>query len=487
MAFKRRNLIELVVLTVGVVVFGLAVSHAVYVSHNSSDKLEASLQEQAEAALAGDLFTWASVRLEGRRAVVTGTAPTEDFKAQALDAVKSIPGGDGWLGGGIRSVRDQVSVQPPADPYEFAAFKTTDIITLNGMVPNPEAAEDVSAVLTELGFGEEDVRLQLSYRDGVPDGDWAQAIVLGLSELARLDDGEFRLSGKNLYLSGQAPNNDVKLEILSRMTRPPAGYATSVDLLGTAVWSATLTRSELRLSGDVPSNAARQELIRIAKSVYKQPVVDQMQVSEMADSDWVEAIKVALPGFVRYQNGVMVYLEDRVTINGQATASAADYLREDLVQAGTYVDIVPHADIVPLRLEAFETAPDTGELPTRQVCTAALDEALDLGPINFEYARDELSRESGPALDGVLAVMTACPHLIFYVDAAMYAGGKRIALEKLTHDRQTAVVSYFIAHGVPLDQIEMTEVRTDTSGLGRVRDVDPDRQISVRLRESSDG
>ena len=89
-------------------------------------------------------------------------------------------------------------------------------------------------------------------------------------------------------------------------------------------------------------------------------------------------------------------------------------------------------------------------------------------------------------LDGVLTVLQTCPDYQFEIDAATHADGRRIALKNLTEDRQTAVLAYFIARGVPLDQIVLTDVRQDSAGLPDAVSIDTDRQISVRLRELED-
>ena len=112
-----------------------------------------------------------------------------------------------------------------------------------------------------------------------------------------------------------------------------------------------------------------------------------------------------------------------------------------------------------------------------------LDEALNLGPINFEYSKDEMTRPTGRVLDGVLTVMKACPHFVFEIEASTHADGRRIALKKLTEDRQMAFGSYFIAHGVPLDQIEFSGVVSDGTDANWSGELDRDRQLTVRLME----
>ena len=158
----------------------------------------------------------------------------------------------------------------------------------------------------------------------------------------------------------------------------------------------------------------------------------------------------------------------------------------DFVRVGVSTDFTLNSQPTPTDLAAFERYDPEAGHPSEEICAAALDEALSLSPINFRYARDELARESAPLLDGVLTVFQRCPEYQFLIDAATHAQGRRIALRNLTEERQTAFASYFIARGVPLDQIELTEVRLDNAGLPEPVSIDTDRQISVRLRELED-
>ena len=424
--------------------------------------------------------------VDGRVATLSGTAPTEALKRRAKEIARTAVGRGGPLFGGITKVIDEMEVEPAPDPYQIRIVKVGPKLDVTGYLPGLDARDRFYDELDRLGYARDTINSTIDLRDGVPDGDWVGALIMGASQLSLLLDGELSLTDQRLQLEGQAPDPKTRIDVTLRMARPPSGYTADLQLIGTAIWSAQFTGDALYFTGSMPDAVDRTSLISEAESLFAGDVINDMGVIPMPDDDWVEAVSRILPGFLEFQTGFLTYKGDTLTISGDVTASVDDFLREDLVLVGTLVDFSQDTQVVPLKLDAFENAPDTGELPDAETCQAGLTEALSRGPINFEYATDVLSRDTGPVLDGLLTVFNTCPHLIFSVDAATHADGRRIALQNLTEDRQTAFSSYFIAHGVPIDQVELTDVSTDPEGISGLGELDPDRQLTVRLREYDD-
>ena len=486
MTFNRRTLWDVLLVPLAIAAFAALCWHAVYAGPVTPDKITERLQERADAALTDPEYDWAMVEMDGQTAILSGTAPTHELQVRANRLVLASSGPGGWLRGGVVRVVDETEVLPAASPYVLQAEIFGDRVRLAGLLPGTGSLQRFTETLADLGYDSDAVRTDISYRDGVPEGDWNGAFELGLEQLARLDQGRVILSGKRLLLEGQSDDPAVRNDVLLRMARPPSGFSTDVDLTGNPLWSVRLSGDVLRFSGAVPDAADRTELVELASRVFFGEIIDDMGVRPMTSRDWLEGVRTALPGVTGYQSGQMVYTGDSIVISGDTFPSVMDFLREDLVGFGTLVDFYLYGEIVPVRLASLENFIDTGVAPSPEQCAAALEEALQLSPLNFEFSKDEMSRETGPLLDGVFTVLQACPDQVFVVDAATYAGGRHIAGKNLTEARQTAFGSYFIAHGVPLDQIEFTEVVTDRVGLGSVPDTDPDRQVTMRMREFSD-
>lgn len=484
--FHRRTLIYALLILAGAMAFAVVCWFAVYAGPVTPDKFEARLQENASAALEPPEYDWAQVEVTGHSAVLRGQAPTAELQDRALQRVQLSSGRGGWFRGGLRHVSDETLLLPPVSPYTLTATKHGDDIVLAGFLPSPDAKTRLQEVLEAEHVDPYHLRFHVDYRDGVPEGDWIGAASLGLRQLVRLLDGELVLTERRILLTGMVSDIEVRNDITVRMARPPSGYGANVEIEGNPVWTARLTGDRLILSGAVPDAAQRTEIYELADRLFDGPVENEMGIRPMRETDWVRGVEAALPNFLNQQSGVMAYMGDELVIEGRATPSVIDFLREDFVRVGVSTEFSLNTVPAATPLDAFRALLETGAPPDQAVCETALEEALTLGPINFEYASDELSRETGRVLDGVQTVLQTCDQFHFVVDAATHADGRRIALQNLTEDRQTAFASYFIARGVPLDQIELSEVRTDQTGLPVTVSMDQDRQISMRLRELED-
>lgn len=477
MSFNRRTVLDLVLIPVALVAFGALCWYAVYAGPKAADKLEAEFEGRAVEALMFEPFDWARIEVKGRKAVVSGTAPTQALRDEAIQRVRSLTADN------KTTVEDATYLLPPVSPYTLRAEKMGGAITLDGVVPGPDAVGQITELLAELNPDSVADFSGLDYRDGEPEGGWVDVVLFGLQQLDQLVDGQLTLTDKRIFLEGQAADAEARLSILETLMRPPADYGADANLIGNAVWSARYSGGVLRYNGEVPDGDDASDLLELTNSIFSGRLVDNMSVAAMRERDWMRAVELALPLFLEFQSGAMIFKGDELEIQGTAPSSVLEYLREDMVRSGTSIPVNITAEDGRIPLQAFETAEDTGELPGREVCQAALDEALALGAIQFERSRDEISRSTGRVLDGVLTVMMACPHLIFEIQASTHADGRRIALQKLTEDRQMAFGSYFIAHGVPLDQIEFSSIVTDGTGVDWSGDLDPNRQVTVRLRE----
>ena len=310
MSFNRRTILDLAAIPMGLAAFGALCWFAIYAGPTSADKLEARFESEAIAALSEPQFAWARVEMNGQTAIISGTAPTEALRQRAIRRIKEAAGPGGWLEGGVIAVEDAIYVLPPLQPYRFQADKLGDRLLLSGVLPGQDALDRLKESLPGIGFSGEASTTSLSFRDGMPDGDWIGAALLGLEQLLRLRDGEMELVGKRLMVSGQAPDSDTRIDITLRLTRPPSGFATNVDIIGDAVWTAKLANGVLKLSGEVPDENERSDLVRQADRIFDGEVINDMIVAPMPQSDWTRAVERALPLFLEFQSGTMLFKGD---------------------------------------------------------------------------------------------------------------------------------------------------------------------------------
>ena len=98
-------------------VAGLAALAALLISVGpfSVGAMEARLLANAERALSLRGHDWASVRFDGQRAIVSGAAPNDTARADALSTVAASTWSGGRVAGGVRAVlADQLELQTSA-------------------------------------------------------------------------------------------------------------------------------------------------------------------------------------------------------------------------------------------------------------------------------------------------------------------------------------------------------------------------------------
>jgi OOP family OmpA-OmpF porin len=198
-------------------------------------RIEAGLQARALEALRRTGHGWASVRLEGREATVTGNAPSEAAREEALQAVYTATGAEGWLIGGVASVTDQTSLPPLRSPYSWIARHLLDGgprgVLLTGAVPNPAAR---TALLAEARarFPERVVD-RMEVARGAPTGDWLAAARHGLAQLAQVDLGEVQLLDHFVVLRGETESAETAVRVRGAMASLAPPFQSRTDLLVT--------------------------------------------------------------------------------------------------------------------------------------------------------------------------------------------------------------------------------------------------------------
>lgn len=482
MTFSRRNLLDILLLPIGLVAFAALAWWAIYSGPTSADKIEARRAAAVERALSAPEYGFAEITMLGQTVQLSGLAPTEALKTRALRLAQEADGRGGPIFGGIKRVVDKIEVAPPVEDYVFRAVLFNGRVELSGVLPGVNERDRLVERLNKEGFWRDDIIDEVQFAEGVPDGDWVGAADLGLSQLVRLSDAELELDEKHIFLKGQAPNAAVKLQVLERMTRPPSGYTADVDLSGTAIWSARLDGDRLTLSGAVPDAGDRTEIVALASRFFGGEIVNSQIIRPMESRAWVSGVRTALPNFLQFRRGEMAYMGDELVIRGVAPQSVIDFLREDIVRVGALVDYQMIVEPIQPELMAFAGLADD-ETPSKAVCVAALNESLALGTISFRYGDEALKRESAAVLDGVEAVLRRCPDEVLEVSAYTDVDGYRIAGKELTEARQRTVSDYFIARGVPLNQIVLTKVKLGEDAPKAESAAEGGSQISLGLEE----
>ncbi|MGQ3674660.1 OmpA family protein [Xanthobacter sp. TB0139] len=202
---------------------------------------------------------------------------------------------------GVRVVRDATTLLPERRPFTFSAVKDGKAIALAGYVPSVAARERIISTARQAGFivsgGDQLVRAR-----GAPPGDFAALVNFSLKQLEQLPSGRITIADHALSIEGRAP--DLKIyDELAEVLRGAlpygltlARFAVRPPVASPFLWSASREGNTLRLSGYVPSEAARADVKAILDEAM--PGLDVRDDTHLADGApstdlWLKAVRFA--------------------------------------------------------------------------------------------------------------------------------------------------------------------------------------------------
>ena len=217
--------------------------------------IEARLQAGAEDALSLRGHDWAHVRMNGQTAIVTGAAPTDTARADALSTVAASTWSGGRVAGGVTRVIDETVDARLEQGFVFRAD-----VALNGRVLLRGDATDAAARTALTQYAEThfahgaDTDLTL-----VPGGSssqaWEETAIRLLGQLARLDRGALVLQSDYGVLVGEAANPQTVQSVAAALRTLPEPFQ--------GAW--ILTSAGMPSEAYVPDVAACAAIIRAAQ------------------------------------------------------------------------------------------------------------------------------------------------------------------------------------------------------------------------------
>jgi len=462
-------------------------------------RLERDLAARTSTALAQSGMVWAMAEFNGRDAILTGRAPEEGEPGKAAEALATV-----W---GVRTIDNRAGLLDRAETYWWAASRRNSRIRLTGLAPSISARQAILGV-TKATFPGFEVVDRTKLARGVPSTDlWMAGVSFGLKQLTsikrghvRMQDLEFAVAGETEDIAAyravkQALANSVPkgVKVISdELTAPPVSPFT---------WAAEIIQGQLVLSGYVPSDALRADIIAAAKmSLPGAAIVDRMEPAEGATQGWMDGVLASLRELSQLESGSAQIKDATLVVGGTAEdAAAADSIRARLraampatIKLTELIKVkepppapppppVSSAETAQVKVEdrveattASHTAP-TPPVPTvppaeavarAKACEEQLAGVAKGGFIHFHYASAELESASFPTLDQLAAAAKSCPGMHIEVAGHASAEGSPDANQALSLKRAQSVVSYLVQAGVDPGRLEPI-------GFGATRPVAP--------------
>lgn len=298
----------------------------------TAGSIEADLQSRTMSALRTD-HAWAQVLIKGRDLTLTGLAPDEESREDALSIARNVYG--------VRDVSDASVLLPEEKPYRLSAEKTPDGIILSGFVPNETARADIISTLTGLlpGIALSD-RMHLAR--GAPSG-LVSLAGHGLSVFSRFSTGSMSITDRTMDITGQALNPDDHEAALAALSLvpPSAGIVSSVEITPAAAageysWSATKAADGIAVSGYVPDGEIREAIMARAGSIGGDLGADDRMryATGVPDGvDWMAATETALSALGKMTAGTVTIMQGRLDVSGEASDVGAFRSIQDILSS----------------------------------------------------------------------------------------------------------------------------------------------------------
>lgn len=431
--------------------------------------IEADLKARVDEQLKGSGFKWARTGFSGRDGLLTGTATDEADPGRAYDIARSI-----W---GVRVVDNKAAIIEKVETYEWSVARNGTSVKLGGYVPNETVRADI-VKLAKSSFAGADVVDEMKLARGVPSPDtWLSAVNFGIKQVAALKSGEAKLSGLALTVAGAAADlkgySGVKTALANDL---PKGVKLTDDrvmapVVKPFVWAANHAGNQVTLTGYVPGERARTDVVAAAKAAFPRlGVVDRMEIADGAATGHLAAVTLALKQLAALEDGAAEIRDQALSLQGMAAdAKIADATRQTLAKS------IPAGFRLTEAIKAREVLPKVVS-PYTTTMTADSAAVVLTGYAPSDAAREQLaqsarSRFPGRRVDNRVEVAAGAPEgWLRCMDGGMAGVGRigagKIALTDRRLDVAGSTDDEDLAGALPADI--KTAVRSDCDANVRI-------------------
>lgn len=297
----------------------------------TGENVASDLTSRASDALANAEFGWASVSFEGRDAVISGTANSQQMINAALARIAAVHG--------VRAVSSNIVLAEFVSPFPFEARIDGAGIALSGGVPDETAHAEIAL---RASAATDTLRLM----SGAPDkGTWRAAVDYGLSHLEQFDEGEVRLADLQLSIAGRARSPEA-YDILTELGRAGAPQGVQVAALEIAPplaapfeWRANFDGDLVTVSGYTPTEEFAQRLQAADLGV---PVSTSLVLASGAPPEFDRNALLLFENLVRLEQGTATISDGNVSLVGApADQDTAEAVKLAMTPAGATLTLDP--------------------------------------------------------------------------------------------------------------------------------------------------
>ena len=403
-----------------------------------TDTIESDLLAKSSKALEKNNFTWVSVEMDGRDAVITGLAPSDESQSRSASLVDNTYD--------VRVVDNHTDLMAAQSPYIFSAEKAGNAVIVSGYAPDePTRASIIATAEQALSPAEISSRLELAR--GAP-RILSEMAKFGFDQLAGVTDGRIDWSDQELTISGLARDLRAYDAINAALSGKLPGQSklaendVSAPVASPYMWAASHNGTEVALTGHVPSEAIRQNIVQSAKTALPTAtIVDELSIASGEPETFEAATDFGLQQLARFSNGSAAISNLELSIRGVALDAEAYIAAKEAVSktlpAGLSLaqEAISPARISPYRWAVNYSGNDitlTGFVPdvaTREEIAGKVKSALPNASL-----RDQMQIADGAPPEFLQAVSFALNQLPRFVSGEVSLSDLRLSVEGVALD-----------------------------------------------------
>ncbi|WP_245433646.1 OmpA family protein [Methylocystis hirsuta] len=291
------------------VLFGLAYFAQGALTPRLEDDLRAAILSRV--AQSPDAIDRPEVRISGRDVVLAGISLSPDVKAQLLAAL--------GVETPARRIIDATQPLSRATPFVLRLERRGGKAMISGNLPPTGARERLRAEIAALGL---EVSDSAAYADGAPQS-FPDLASFAVRRLAELDPATTTMTDATLAVSGEARSAADYEKALAALKASPFKSAVKVEVspprVSPYVFSAAARDGVISLSGHLPSDDLRKQVIAMAASVGAGAAVsDATELGAGAPAgDFAGALAFAVSELGKLSQGKVAVSDGKIIIEGQ--------------------------------------------------------------------------------------------------------------------------------------------------------------------------
>jgi len=400
--------------------------------------IESDLLAKSNKTLKDNGFNWAIVEMDGRDAVVTGLAPSEGSQPLSASLVDNTYD--------VRVVDNRTVLMAAQSPYIFSAEKTGNTVIVSGYAPD-ESTRARIITGAEKALPSAEIANEIELARGAPQK-FVEMTEFGFSQLAGLGSGRINWSDQDLTISGVARDQRSYNSINTALSGAFPGHSKlaasdiSAPFASPYIWAANFDGSEISLTGHVPSEATRKNIVQSARGALPAAtIVDEMVLASGEPEAFEIAGDFALRQLVRFSNGSVAISDLELSIRGVAL-DAESYTKSKQTVSATLPaglslaqEAISPATISPYRWAANYTGNDitlTGFVPNAAVREKITTKVKSVFP--DAVLKDQMQIAAGVPSDFFQAVSFALGQLPRFVGGEVLLSDLELSLEGVARD-----------------------------------------------------